>query len=201
MDFPDLSVHLSTCGLTVSFLAPLRIFQIMHVDFTVEMADVADDGLVLHLLHLPARDDVAAARRGDEDIALGDAFIQGGDFIAFHGRLQGADRVDLDDGHPGAESPHGLGASLADVSISADDHRLAGNHDVRRPFDAVGQGFAAAVEIVELRFRHRIVDVDRRKEQFPCFFHLIEPVNARRRLFGNPENASGNLLPVARRCF
>ena len=55
-----------------------------------------------------------------------------------------------------------MGAALAHVAVTADDHDLAGDHDVGGALDAVGQRLAAAVEIVELALRDRVVDVDGR---------------------------------------
>ena len=55
-----------------------------------------------------------------------------------------------------------VGAALADVAIAGDDDDLAGDHHVGGPLDAVGQRFAAAVEVVELALGDRVVDVDRR---------------------------------------
>ena len=44
--------------------------QVVAVDLHVEVAGVGEEGVVLHLLHVPADDDVLAAGGGDKDIAL-----------------------------------------------------------------------------------------------------------------------------------
>ena len=146
------------------------------------MADVADDRLVAHPFHVFEGDDVAVARAGDEDIALGQRALDGLHLEALHRGLQRTDRIDLGDDHPRAVGLHRAGAALAHVAVAADDRHLAGDHHVRGPLDAVGQRFAAAVEVVELRFGTRVVDVDRRHEQFARRLHLVEPVYARGRL-------------------
>ena len=87
------------------------------------------------------------------------------DFVAFHRGLQGVDRVDLGDDHAGAQRLHRMGTALADVAVAGHDHDLAGHHDVGGPLDAVGQRFAAAVEVVELALGDRVVDVDGRHLQ------------------------------------
>ena len=46
--------------------------QAGHVDLVVEVADVADDGLVLHLRHVLGGDDVPVAGGGDEDVGRGE---------------------------------------------------------------------------------------------------------------------------------
>ena len=80
----------------------------------------------------------------------GGGLFHRGHFVAFHRGLQGVDRVDLGDDHAGAEAAHRVGTALADVAVAGDDDDLAGDHDVGRPLDAVGQRLAAAVEVVEL---------------------------------------------------
>ena len=62
MLLPPGKVYLSTCGLMLSLVTPLARVQAVHLDLVVEVADVADDGLVLHLLHVLERDDVARCR-------------------------------------------------------------------------------------------------------------------------------------------
>src|SRR5712691_3287504 len=47
-----------------------------YVDLVVEMADVADDGLVLHLRHVLGGDDVLVTGRGDENGRLLDNALQ-----------------------------------------------------------------------------------------------------------------------------
>ena len=61
------------------------------------MADIADDGLVFHALHLGAAYDVVIAGRGDHDVGLFADVVEFHDAIAFHRRLQGTDRIDLGD--------------------------------------------------------------------------------------------------------
>ena len=129
------------------------------------MADVADDGVVLHLVHVLAGDDVDVAGRGDEDVAELAGVVHRHDLEAFHAGLQGADRIDLGDEDRGAGAAEGLGATLAHVAVAAHDRLLAGDHDVGGPLDAVDQDLAAAVEVVELALGDAVVDVDRGEEQ------------------------------------
>ncbi len=73
--------------------------QAGHVDLVVEVADVADDRLVLHRRHVAGEDHVAVARGGHEDVAGPDDVLEQRDLEAVHRRLQGADRVDLGHDH------------------------------------------------------------------------------------------------------
>ena len=50
------------------------------------------------------RDDVAAAGRGDEDVAVRRGLFHRRDLVALHRGLQRADGVDLGDDHAGAEA-------------------------------------------------------------------------------------------------
>lgn len=79
-------------------------------------------------------------------------------------------------------------ATLSNVSVSANHRYLPGNHYVRCALDAVYDGFAASVEIVEFRFRYAVVYVDGRKRQPSVFEHLIEAVHARSGFFGYAAN-------------
>ena len=90
-----------------------------------------------------------------------------------------------------------LGAALADVAVAADDGDLAADQDVGAAVDAVDEGMAAAVLVVELRLGHRVVDVDRREEQLAVALHLVEPMDAGRRLLGDAADAVGDRRPPA----
>ena len=57
-------------------------------------------------------------------------------------------------------------AAFAHVPVAAHHRHFARHHHVRRPLDAVGQGLPAAVKVVEFRFGHGVVDVDRRHQKF-----------------------------------
>ena len=48
------------------------------VDFVVEVTDVTDDGLVLHLSHVLDSDDVTVASAGDEDVDILDDLLDHG---------------------------------------------------------------------------------------------------------------------------
>ena len=125
--------------------AVVRFFQISHLDFTIEVSDVANDRFVFHLLHVTAANDVAAAGSRDEDITLCDGLFQGGHFIPLHGRLQRTDGVNLGDQDAGAITAHGVGAALAHIPVAANHNHFTGHHHVRGTLDAVRQGLPASV--------------------------------------------------------
>ena len=107
------------------------------------------------------------------------------DLVAFHRRLQRADRIDLGDDHAAALAAQRLRAALADFAEAEHDGDLAAEHHVGRAREAVRQRVAAAVDVVELALGHRVVDVDGGEEQRARFHHLIQAMDAGRRLFAD----------------
>ena len=65
----------------------------IHLDFIVEVADIADNCLVFHLLHVIDADDVDIACCSNKDITLCTSLFHSYYLEAFHCSLQGADRV------------------------------------------------------------------------------------------------------------
>ncbi len=131
------------------------------------MADVADDGLVLHLLHVFVSDHVQIARGGNKNIRDRGRLFHGHHAETLHRGLQGADGVDFRHPHGGTQAAQGLGATLADVAVAGNHRNLARDHDVRGALDAVDQGLAAAVEIIELGLGNRVVHVHGGEQQDP----------------------------------
>src|SRR5690606_24845426 len=169
-------------------LFPFQIFDAGNVDFIVEVANVADDRLILHALHVLAGDHMIVAGGGHEDVGFVGSFFHGDDTIAFHGGLQGADRVDLSHPHLRTQSGQRLGAPLAHVAKAHHHGDLPGHHDVGGALDAVHQGFAATVEVVELGFRDGVVHIDGGEGQLAAPGHLIEAVHACGGFFGDAAN-------------
>ena len=135
-------------------ILPLKITDTGNIDLRVKMTDVADNGLVLHLLHMGPADYAEVTGTGDKDITDQGSLFHGNDFIAFHGGLQGTDRIDLGYHDTGPHSAQGLGASLSHITVADHDTDLTGNHDICGPFDPVKQRFTAAIQVVKLGFCH-----------------------------------------------
>merc|ERR1712060_827831 len=146
----DEAVHLR---LDVLHLDAREVLQARHVDLVVEVADVPDDRVILHGLHVLKRDDVEVARGRREDVDLADNGLHSDDLEALHARLKRTDGIDLSDQDPGASTTHREGATLAHVPVAADQGTLAADHHVRGTHDAIRQGVAATVHVVELRLR------------------------------------------------
>ena len=73
-------------GLDVDLLGAV-VLQPLDVDLAVEVADVADDRVVLHGLEVLAGDDVLAPRGGDKDAALADGIVQSCHLVTLHRSL------------------------------------------------------------------------------------------------------------------
>ena len=142
---------------------PLVIIQRGYVDFVVEMADIADDGLVLHGKQVLMGDHVVIAGGRDEDIRFTANVVHLHHPVTFHSCLQGADGVHLGDADRCAETAQRLRTTLAHVAVTEDHRGLAGDHDIGGALDAVNQGLPAAVQVVELGLGNGIVHVDGRK--------------------------------------
>src|SRR5690606_38993631 len=94
-------------------------------------------------------------------------------------------RVDFGDHDAAARIAQAGGRTLADITEAGNDGDLAGHHHVGAAADAVDQAFAAAVEVVEFRLRHAVIDVDRREEQAAFLGHHVEAVHAGGGLLGD----------------
>ena len=121
--------------------------------------------------------------------------------IAFHRRLQRADRIDLRHHHAAAGLAQRGGRAFADIAEARDHRDLARHHHVGAAADAVDQRLAAAIEIVELRLGDAVVDVDRREQQRARLLHLIEAMHAGGGLFRDALDVLGDLGEPALRLF
>lgn len=178
-----------------------NLLEAGHVNFVVEVTDVTDDGAVLHLFHLGGRDDAGVAGGGHEDVGVANDFVEGLDFVAFHGSLQSANRVDFGDDHASALAAEGLGAALTHVAVAAHDCDLACHHHVGGAVDAVDEGVAAAVEVVELGLGHGIVHVDCRELEALGLSHLVQAMHAGGGFFGNALQCFAGAGPLLRILF
>ncbi|KAJ0949046.1 hypothetical protein HanRHA438_Chr01g0034431 [Helianthus annuus] len=125
-------------------------FKSKHVDFVVEVTDVADDGIVLHLLHVRNHDDVFVTSGGDEDVSFGNYVVQGEDLESFHGGLESADGVDFCDDDTGTSLFHGGGTTLSDISVTADDSYLSSDHDIGGSHQTIRERVTASIQVVKL---------------------------------------------------
>src|SRR5690606_8965430 len=98
---------------------PLKIFDASDINLVIEVADIAHDGLILHALHVLARDDVVVAGGGNKDVSLIGGFFHGYHFVAFHRSLQSAVGTYFSYPHLSAQGSQRLCVPLAHVAESA----------------------------------------------------------------------------------
>ena len=148
-------------------------FQTSHVNFVVKVTNVTDDGVVLHVLHVRSHDDILVTGGSDEDVTLTDDVFERGDLVAFHRRLQRANRIDFRDNDTTARRLQRSGGTLADVTVTGNPASLTGNHDIGGSHDTVRQRVSATVQVIEFALGNGVVDVDRREQQFALLLHFI----------------------------
>ena len=161
------------------------------------MSDVADDSLIFHFLHVFKRDNAAVAGAGDVEVSIRESIFHCANLKTCHARLQCADGVNFGDEDTGALIAQCFGATFAHIAVTADNSGFTGNHHIQRPFDAVGQTVAAAVNVVKFAFGDRIVDIDRREKKFAAFHHLFEAVDSGSGFFRNSADSLGKFGPAA----
>merc|ERR1719149_485673 len=165
------AVHL---WLDVLNLDAWEALKAIHVDLVVKVANVAHDGVVLHLLHVLQSDDLKVACAGNKDVHFTDDSFQGAHLKSLHASLQGANGIYLCDNHPCATAAHGKGAALTDITVASNQSTLATNHDIRGAHDGVWERVTATIDVVELGFGHAIVHVDGWEQKLTLHYHLLE---------------------------
>eukprot|EP00736_Rhodelphis_marinus_P007012 Rmarinus@m.17095 len=169
-----IAVHLR---LDLEVLDPRGRLEAGHVDLVVEVTDVANNGVVLHLGHVLGKDDTLVSGGGDKDIGGLEHILKANNLVTLHGSLERTNRVDLSDLYTGALGTHSLGTALADIAVPADDDVLPANHHIGGAHDAVREGVAAAVDVVELGLGNAVVDIDSGEQQSAVVRHLNEAVD------------------------
>jgi hypothetical protein len=154
------------------------------VNLVVKVTDVADDGVVWHVLEVLAGDDLLAAGGGDEDLADLAGLLHWDDLVAGDSGLEGVDWVDLGDEDTGTHAGKSHNAALTNITETSDDGGLTSNHDIGGTLDTVDKGFTAAVEVVELGLGDRVVDVDGWDLESALTHHLVQVVDTSSGLLG-----------------
>ena len=100
------------------------LLQPLDLDLAVEVADVADDGVILHLHEVLAGDDVLAPRGGHEDVTPGDGIVHGGHLESLAGCLESVDGVNLCHDDTATETLQGRSTALTDISVAGNKSDL-----------------------------------------------------------------------------
>mmetsp|Transcript_16304 Transcript_16304/g.37722 ORF Transcript_16304/g.37722 Transcript_16304/m.37722 type:complete len:201 (-) Transcript_16304:316-918(-) len=89
-----------------------------------------------------------------------------------------------------------MGTSLTDISVSADDSLLSGEHDVGGTHNTVRKGVLASVQVVEFGFCDRVVDIDGGEQKSSILLHGVQSVDSSCSFFGNSVASGGDLVPL-----
>ena len=147
------------------------------------MTDIANDRLISHFLHVVNTDNINITCGSHKNVAFRASFFHSHYFKAFHGSLQCTDRVHFRHKYPRSVRTHRMRTAFTHITITTYYHHFSGNHHVRCTLNTVSQRFAAAIQVVKLRFCNRIIHIECREQQFAFFLHLIQTVYACRSLF------------------
>lgn len=76
--------------------------ETLKIDLVIEVTDVTNDGVVLHLSHMLSEDNISVTGGGDEDVSSVDNRFNSLDLVAFHTSLKSTDGITLSDNNTGA---------------------------------------------------------------------------------------------------
>jgi len=106
------------------------LLKASQINLVIEMADVTNDGVVLHLSHVFDHDNLIASSCCDEDVSGLENTLESLHFEAFHASLQGANWVAFSDNDASSACLHCSCTSLTDITVSADDNLLSSDHNI-----------------------------------------------------------------------
>jgi len=80
--------------------------------------------------------------------------------------------------------------ALPNITVASNNSNLSSKHDVSSTLNAIDEGLAASVVVVELALCDGVVDVDRRDLELALPVHTVEVVDTGGSLFGETLDAS-----------
>ena len=179
-------LHEETVDLWLDVLDGLGVgLQPGDIDLNIEVTDVANDGVVWHLLEVLTDKDITASGGGNEDLTLGSGLLHWHNLEARDGGLESVDWVNLSDDDTGTHGVESHGASFSDITETGDDGDFTSDHDIGGTLDTIDEGLAATVKVVKLGLGDRVVDVDGWNKELALLEHLVEVVYAGGGLLGN----------------
>jgi hypothetical protein len=171
------------------------VVHTFHINFIIEVTNVTNNGVVLHLGHMVSHDNTLVTSAGDVDIGgLQDA-LEFLDLETFHASLKSADRVDFGNNNTSTASLHGSSATLTDITITTNDNLFTSNHNIGGTHKTIRKRVSATVNIVELGFGDTIVDVDSLEEELTSVRHLLKSVDTSGGLLRHSNKILGHLGP------
>jgi len=168
----------------------------VHIDFVIEMTNVSNDGVVLHLSHIGGHDNTLVSSSSNEDISGGDNIGELLDLVSFHSSLKGADWIALGDYNSRSSALHGHGASFSDITETKDNNLLTSEHDIGGSHETIRKRVLASIDVIELLLGDRVVNINGSEEELSLGGHLVESVNTGGGLLGDTDELLGHLGPL-----
>src|SRR5690625_1040360 len=109
-----------------------------HINFVIEVTNVAHDGFVFHGHHVLSHNDVSTTSGGDEDVGSIHDILQACHLIAVHGRLECNNWVNHGDDHTNALTTEFFFSTLPDVAVTCDNSGLATQQHIGAAHNAIG---------------------------------------------------------------
>lgn len=117
--------ELINLGLDISPNNGWVFFQSLSLNLVIEMANVTNNGVVLHLLHMLKGDDSLVSSGSDINVHALKLVFNSNNFETLHAGLECADGVDFCDINSSSASPHGLGAALSNITKATNKNFFA----------------------------------------------------------------------------
>ena len=107
------------------------------------------------------------------------------DFEALHAGLKSTYGIDFSYINSSSTSFERLGASLTDITETANQSLLPWNHNISSSIDSVNNWVFASIDVIKFGFGNRVVNNYSGAQQFVLLFKFIKPGNSSGSFFGN----------------
>ena len=153
-------------------------FQSGHIDLTVKMACITEDGIVFHFLEMSFHDDIFASGHRHKEVSQFGCLVHLHDPETFHGCVQSFKGVDLRNDYIGSHALSTHGNSFAAPAIAGYHHCLAGHDQVCGIHDGGPHGLAGSVFIIIVMFCFRVINCHHRTGKNPFSLPGFQTDNA-----------------------
>jgi hypothetical protein len=137
-------------GLDVDSLDVRPFSKTIVVDFIIEVTNVTDNSIMLHLSHMLSHNDVLVSCCCDKDVNHANNIFKTNNLEAFHAGLESTDGINFCDIDTGSTSLHGLCTSLSNISVTQNQDLLSCQHNISGSEDSIGERVTASVDVIKL---------------------------------------------------
>ena len=113
------------------------IFKTFNVNFVVEVTDVANDGVILHLCHVLSHNNIFVTSCSDENISSMNNRLNSLDLITFHTGLKSTDWITFCDNYARSACLHCCCASFTDITKSTDNNLFTCKHNISSSHETI----------------------------------------------------------------